>query len=133
MVARVLLVWLMVGGVGKVADRKTAADGVTRGWLVESPSPDQSEVSQRWRTVAGTLVIARHGRVVRRISAEQTFWRWAFWDGGKEVAYEVGPMHGATECRLVAVKTGREVATMPGDCADVSADAPAWVVELMKH
>src|ERR1039458_1828364 len=63
---------------------KTAQDGVTRGWLVEYPWPDQDDVSQSWRTIPWRLVIARHGKVVRKIQATQSFWSWNFWNGGRE-------------------------------------------------
>jgi hypothetical protein len=108
-----------------IGDRKTAADGVTKGWLIEYPNPDPV---QEWRRVAGTLIIARHGRIIRRIEAgPTTFWSWNFWDGGRRVAYQMGPLHGETVCTLTDVRSGKEVAHWSSDCRNRPEDAPAWV------
>jgi hypothetical protein len=104
---------------------QTAQDGVTKGWLVESPWPDQDDASQRWRTVAWTLVIAKHGKVVRKIQAAQSFWSWGFWNGGREVVVQEGPPHGATWFMRMDVKSGKKLETWDGDIE--GGNAPAWV------
>ena len=111
----------------RVTDRKLAPDKVTSGWFLAYPWPDQNEVSQRWRIIPATLVLARHGHVIRRIEADTTFWSWSFWNGGKQVAYQTGPMHGETECVLADVATGHQVKTWTGDCRNAPDNAPDWV------
>lgn len=108
---------------------KTAQDGVTKGWLVEIPWPDQDDASQSWRTIAIRVVIARRGRVIRRIDGGVGIWNWDFWKGGQQVAFEVGPVHGETSCALIDIKTGRTVDEWPGDCRFVSEmdNVPDWV------
>jgi hypothetical protein len=108
-----------------IGDRKTAADGVTKGWLIEYPNPDPG---QAWRRIPGTLIIARRGRIIRRIEATPiTFWSWNFWDGGKRVAYQVGSLHGETVCILADVRSGKELDRWSADCQNLPEDAPAWV------
>ena len=109
-------------------DRRTAPDGITRGWLVFYPYPTD-EPSQQWRKIPATLVIARHSRVVRRIKVT-SIWGWAFWDNGRQVAYKAGPLHGETECVLEEVKSGHVLASFQGDCRNNPDDAPAWVKSL---
>ena len=104
---------------------KTAQDGVTRGWLVEYPWPDQDDVSQSWRTIPWRLVIARHGKVVRKIQATQSFWSWNFWNGGREVVVQEGPPHGASWFVRMDVTSGKELETWDGDIE--GGNAPDWV------
>jgi hypothetical protein len=71
------------------------------------------------------LIIARHGRVVRKIPGEPFVWQWTFWAGGRQVAYETGPLHWSLTCNLMDIKTGRKLANL--DCFhELPADAPAW-------
>jgi hypothetical protein len=78
------------GSVG-ASEVKVASDLQTVGWLVDWPNPDES---QAWRTMAGTLVIWRNGKIVRRFQpGPAVFWGWNFWDGGTQVGYEIGAMH----------------------------------------
>ena len=107
-----------------IVDRKMASDGVTEGWLVAYPNPDPH---QSWRKIMGTLVIAQHGRVIRRIGADSTFWSWNFWDGGRKVAYQMGPLHGETVCVLADARSGKEVDRWAGDCRNRPDNAPSWV------
>ena len=39
------------------------------------------------------LVIAREGKVVRRIEGSPFLWKWKFESNGKLVAFESGPLH----------------------------------------
>ena len=104
---------------------KTTQDGAIKGWLVEFPWPDQDDVSQSWRTVAWTLVIAKHGKVVRRIQAPVTFWSWNFWNGGREVVIEEGHPHGTPWFTRRDITSGRELESWEGDIE--AGNAPAWV------
>jgi hypothetical protein len=113
-------------------DFKTATDGVTKGWLVEIPWPDQDDVSQSWRTIPATLVIARHGKVVRKFSAASSFWSWNFWNGGREVVVQVGgALHGNSSFARWDVRSGKELESWDGDIyGDIYKEAdkaPAWV------
>jgi hypothetical protein len=106
-------------------DRRTAPDGVTKGWIIAYPWPDQTETSQLWRTIPGTLVIARHGHVIRRITAGPSIRNWDFWMGGRQVVFETGPLHGPTDCVRADARTGKVLETWPG-CDNLPENAPAW-------
>ena len=98
-------------------------DGQTAGWLVLYPDPDSSS------PFAGTLVLWRSGKVVRRFEADQTFWSWAFYANAQQVAYHVGPTHGAApHCELHDIESGRLLASWDGELDD--ANRPAWTKGL---
>jgi hypothetical protein len=75
------------------------------------------------------LVIARKGRVVRRIPGNHFLWKWRFESNGELVAFESGPLHFAMNCLLVDITSGKQVAEY--DCFhELPQDAPKWVKEL---
>jgi hypothetical protein len=112
------------GQVG-IEDAWTAEDGRTAGWLVMYDVPPISY------PIAGTLVVWRGGRIIRRFRTEQVFWSWAFVADGKQVAYHTGPLHGerTSHCELRNVSDGRLVAQWSGDLDD-SAKRPEWTAGL---
>ena len=78
-----------------------------------------------------SLVIARKGKVLRRIAGDPFLWRWKFASSGKLIAYESGPLHFALNCALVDIASGKQVAQY--DCFyanELPLDAPQWVKEL---
>jgi hypothetical protein len=98
---------------------KISKDGQTAGWLALYPDPDSST------PFAGTLVLWRGGKVVRRFQADQTFWSWDFYAGATQVAYHVGPTHGeALRSELHDIESGRLLAAWDGDLDD--ANRPEW-------
>lgn len=107
------------GQVG-IDETEIAEDGETAGWLALYADPDSAS------PFAGTLVLWRGGKVIRRFEADQTFWSWAFYGHAGQVAYHVGPTHGeaTSHCELHDVKTGRLVASWDGDLDDPN--RPAW-------
>lgn len=105
---------------------KRAPDGHTVGWVRSIPWPDQEDESQRWRRIGTDVVIARDGKVVRRFSGV-TIWDWDFWNGGREIVYEAGPVHGETGCFRMSISTGKLLEEWPGDCRHLPDNAPAWV------
>jgi len=75
------------------------------------------------------LLIARQGKVVRRIQGNPIVWRWMFTADGKRVAYESGPLHyGLITCYLTDIQSGKEVANF--DCSRNDSGIPNWVVRL---
>lgn len=71
------------------------------------------------------LIIARDGKIVRRLEGSPFVWNWIFWAGGKQIAYEAGPLHFGMLCTLADIATGRELAS--DDCFQgLPADAPEW-------
>ncbi len=96
------------------------------GWTLNEPYPDRpGEVYPR------TLVLSRHGRIIRRITGESYLWKWLFWADGTQVAYQDGPPHFVLRCILVDLKTGHQLANE--DCfSDLPASAPAWEQQLVK-
>jgi hypothetical protein len=81
-------------------------DQRTVGWFVDYDPPEA------WMNpIAGALVLYRSGRIFRSFKLEPVAWDWQFQDGGKRVAYSMGPLHGdATECVLRDVDSGEVVA-----------------------
>lgn len=97
-----------------------------RGWTLSHPFPDNPQ-----DLYPRKLIITRNGRVIRRITGQHYIWRWIFWDGGRQVAYEDGPPHFMMRCILVDVKTGLEVENY--DCfSGLPKDAPLWLESLEK-
>lgn len=79
-----------------------------------------------------TLIIARRGRILRRIDGSPFLWSWIFLDGGKRVAYESGPLHGAMSCVLENVTTGKQLAVF--DCGVTKGKTvPSWVAAIQSH
>jgi len=114
------------GGVQEL--RQVAPDGVTEGWILtyDNPDPDRA-----WERIGGTVVVARHGKVMRKW--ELMVRDWTFWAGGRDVAVEAGPLHGPAHCFLFSVKTGKQIEAFPGYCTEERPDAPAWVRALEKN
>jgi hypothetical protein len=110
---------------GQVGVESIQTAGNYVGWLVDYDVPDVG-------TFAGTLIVWKDGRVVRRFESEQTFWSWSFVESGKQVAYHTGPMHGEqkSHCELHSVADGRLLTHWDGDLE--SSLRPAWTSGL-KH
>jgi hypothetical protein len=110
-------------GYGKVS---ISSDHMTVGWLVEYPDP--SVAYYKGATIAGELVLFRNGRIFRRVLADQVFWDWKFLDGGRKVAYSIGPTHGgAAECVLREVESGAVLAQWT---VDPKTTPPDWARSL---
>jgi hypothetical protein len=93
-------------------------------WTLKYGVPDLNQ-----GPLPGTLVVARNGRVVRRIEGDPFVWRWVFLDGGQQIAYETGPLHFGMSCVLLDLASGKRMADF--DCYhDLPAGAPAWVSAL---
>ena len=112
------------GQVG-VSEGRTAQDGRTVGWLAQYSAGDVDY------PISGTLVVWRGGKIIRRFPAAQVFYSWAFYAGGKQVAYHVGPLHGESKshCELHDVESGRLVAAWDGDL-DADNNRPPWTKAL---
>ncbi len=66
---------------------------------------------------------------MRRIEGEPIIWQWMFWDDGKRIAYETGPLHLGMKCVLADVRSGRRRETC--DCyRKLPAHAPNRVKAL---
>jgi hypothetical protein len=75
------------------------------------------------------LIIARDGKIVRRIEGSPFLWKWQFWAEGKQIVYETGPLHFGLLCNLADLATGEERATV--DCYhELAGAAPAWATAL---
>jgi hypothetical protein len=107
------------GQVG-VGESHIAPDG-TVGWLAEY------QVEGVSYSFAGTLILWRAGKTIRRFPTEQSFYSWAFYAQGKQVAYHVGPLHGESKshCELHDATSGRLIAVWDGDL-ESGTDRPAW-------
>jgi hypothetical protein len=111
------------GQVG-VGESHIAPDG-TVGWLVEYQVESVSYL------FAGTLILWRAGKTIRRFPTEQSFYSWTFYAHGKQVAYHVGPLHGElkSHCELHDATSGRVIAVWDGDLESGN-DRPAWTKGL---
>ena len=80
------------------------------------------------------LAVYRSGRTILRIQQGQMLWRWAFREGGKQVAAVWGATHGPEigDYQLYDVETGRLISEVFGDPATQSlrTDAPEWAKEI---
>jgi hypothetical protein len=98
------------------------------GWTLDSPLPDGQYDGER---MPFTLVIARNGKVLRKIDGNAFIWHWIFWNGGQQVAYESGPLHFSLQCELYDLKTGRVLESV--DCwQGIPDNSPAWLAALEK-
>jgi hypothetical protein len=94
------------------------------GWTLLSSIPN--DATQQY---AFTLVLARNGKVIRRISGDPLVWNWMFWAEGEQVAYESGPLHFGMSCILADIKTGQQLGNV--DCYhELKKNAPEWAVKL---
>lgn len=94
------------------------------GWTLNGPIPDRPNEKFPF-----TLVIARNGRVIRKIEGDPFIWNWMFWSDGRQVAYESGPLHFGLWCTLADVKTGRQLSSY--DCFHgIPENAPDWLKAL---
>jgi hypothetical protein len=96
-------------------------------WTIDSPIPDDSN----HETYPFTLVVARKGKVFHKIQGDPFVWRWIFWDDGRQIAYESGPLHFVMMCELCDLNTGRVLDSIEG-YQGVAANPPAWLVALEK-
>jgi len=107
-----------------ISEPQTAPDGRTVGWLVEYDDGVGYPVP-------GMLLVWRASKIIGRFRTDQSFYSWAFYSGGKQVAYHVGPLHGEqnAHCELHDVDTGKLIAAWDGDL-DSPDHQPAWTKGL---
>jgi hypothetical protein len=75
------------------------------------------------------LIIARDGKIIRRVEGGPFLWKWLFWAEGKQIAYQTGPLHFGLLCNLADLATGKELAS--ADCYhELPPHAPAWAAAL---
>jgi hypothetical protein len=95
-------------------------------WTLNYVVPDHIE------SYPETLVIARNGRVLRKIDGDPFIWNWMFFKNGRQVAYEIGPLHFGMTCVLMDMSTGKHLATY--DCYyEQPKPTPSWVMELQNQ
>ena len=104
---------------------RSGPDGL-EGWTLDAPVPDSGYGDERF---AFTLVVARHGHIIRRISGQPIIWSWIFWADGRQVADETGPFHFSSSCFLIRLADGRKLESH--DCYhDLPPAEPDWVKAL---
>jgi hypothetical protein len=75
------------------------------------------------------LVIARNGRILRKIDGNPFIWSWKFFENGQQVGYEIGALHFDVTCVLLDLSTGKHLANY--DCYhELPKPIPSWVKEL---
>ena len=98
------------------------------GWIVNETSPEYGPLPH-------TLVIAKDGRILYRITGTWIISGWMFQQDGAQIAYSTGPLHfGDDVCVLMDTKTGREIARR-FDCSNTKdvPNIPAWVEDLLRN
>jgi hypothetical protein len=96
------------------------------GWTLDSPVPGSGYGDERF---AFTLVVARHGHIIRRIPGHPIIWKWIFWADGQQVAYDTGSFHFSETCLLIRLSDGRKLDSY--DCYnDLPPVKPDWVKAL---
>ena len=107
------------------SEHRLGRDGL-EGWTLESRVLNSGYGDERF---AFTLVIARHGHIIRRISGKPIIWKWIFWADGRQVAYETGAFHFSETCFLIRLSDGRKLDSY--DCYNGLPPAkPDWVKAL---
>jgi len=102
---------------------RAGPDGL-EGWTLDSSIPDRPD-----ETFPFTLAIARKGHIIRKIDGDPFVWRWIFWNNGRQVAYESGPLHFGLQCTLASVATGKQLASY--DCFQgIPKNSPDWLKAL---
>jgi len=98
-------------------------------WTLNWPLFDSNDADNPLPFV---LVISQNGRALQRITGHPFIWKWMFWDGGHQVAYETGPLHFSMACVLMDIGNGRQVDTI--DCwQELPTNAPEWAKALEKQ
>ncbi|MFZ0394459.1 MAG: hypothetical protein WCF17_22630 [Terracidiphilus sp.] len=131
-VAALIFAGVLLAGAAQAADDRPvqsphiAGPHGLEGWTLNWPLPDNQNAGERYPS---TLVIARNGKVLRKIEGGGFVWNWIFWDDGRKVAYESGPLHFGLACNLYDLAKGRDVASF--DCFHgIPDNAPAWLQAL---
>jgi hypothetical protein len=96
------------------------------GWTLDLPVPGSGYGDERF---SFTLVVARHGQIIRRISGNPIIWKWIFWADGRQVAYDTGSFHFSETCFLIRLSDGGTLDSY--DCYnDLPPAKPDWVKSL---
>jgi len=118
---------------------KAYADG--QGWvhIITADGRAHTIKPREWQAgsnysypVAFELDVWRDGRVIRKFSSDvSTIQNWLFLDGGNEVAFHVGPLHGQEfyDCALFDVNRGKPLAHWALDRKDYT--VPNWAKQLL--
>jgi hypothetical protein len=103
--------------------------GTLEGWTLLYPRPDAATSGAPDRLPL-TLVVSRHGHIVRRVQGSPIIWTWFFVDD-LTVAIETGPLHFGMECELVDIASGRILADY--NCYDHPPDNPPQWVSVLEN
>jgi hypothetical protein len=107
-----------------------AGPGRLEGWLVR----ERVETLENQGPLPTSLVIARDGKVVRRLSMQHGggpfYWNFVFLPGGKQVAFEHGSLHFNLTCTLMDIDTGKDIQDYDCFHTPLSTTAPQWVRRL---
>ena len=104
-------------------------DGL-EGWLVR----ERVATLENQGPLPTSLVIARNGRVIRRLSMQHDggpfYWNFVFLPDGKQVAFEQGSLHFNLTCTLMNIETGEHIQDYDCFHTPISNTAPQWVKRL---
>ena len=101
-----------------------------QGWLVR----EQVDSLESQGPLPTSLVIARNGKVVRRLSMAHDggpfYWNFFFLPGGRQVAFESGSLHFNLTCTLMDIETGKQLQSYDCFRESLPGNAPEWVKRL---
>lgn len=111
-----------------IDDVKVASDQRTIAW---AETIDNAATSY---SIPYALAIYQSGKTILHVQQGQMLWHWTFRDGGKQIAAEWGPTHGAEvgDCQLYDASTGHLLSEVLGDpqTQSLGRDAPEWAKEI---
>lgn len=101
---------------------------------LEAWTDDHHTREFRTNTEPFGIVIARHGKVIRRIGKHDGgpfFWNLMLLPDGKRIAYEHGPFHFVMTCTLMDIATGRQLEQVSCFTDEEIEKDPEWVRDLL--
>jgi hypothetical protein len=108
---------------GPTESKHQAGPGGLEAWTLDYVVPGETE------SYPEILVIARNGRILRKIDGNPFIWSWKFFANGQQIGYEIGPLHFEVTCVLLDLSTGKHLADY--DCYhELPKPTPSWVKDL---
>ena len=127
-----LLVILATATLVTARAQQTAYDKGPGG--LEAWTDDHHTKQFRTNTEPFGIVIARNGKVIRRIGERDGgpfFWNLMLMPDGKRIAYEHGPFHFAMTCTLMDIGTGKHIEDVSCFSDDEIEKGPEWMKSLL--
>jgi hypothetical protein len=128
LIATPIIIALTVIAAPEVTAHRAGPNGL-EGWLVR----ERVAGVESQGPLPTSLVIARNGKIIRRLSIQggPFYWNFVFLAGGKQVAFEHGSLHFNLTCTLMDIDTAEHIRNYDCYQTPLSDTAPQWVKQLM--